>query len=101
MPTPAIIDCDPGHDVPSEYNIMTDLEAAAIVLGTGVPITHCGLNVTFQALVTPEVLARRDDRRSSAVSCWRTSTPPTACRRAYASRPTRTRASCGTWPRSA
>jgi purine nucleosidase len=42
----------------SEYNIMADPEAAAIVLGTGIPITYCGLNVTFQALVTPEVLAQ-------------------------------------------
>ncbi len=42
----------------AEFNIFVDPEAAAIVLGSGVPFTMCGLNVTHQALVTPNVVAR-------------------------------------------
>ncbi|MGN9845962.1 nucleoside hydrolase [Nonomuraea sp. H19] len=42
----------------AEANIYVDPEAAAIVLGSGVPITFCGLNVTHQALVTEDVVAR-------------------------------------------
>jgi purine nucleosidase/pyrimidine-specific ribonucleoside hydrolase len=42
----------------AEFNIFADPEAAAIVLGSGVPVTMCGLNVTHQALVTPAVVAR-------------------------------------------
>jgi inosine-uridine nucleoside N-ribohydrolase len=42
----------------AEFNIYVDPEAAAIVFGSGVPVTMCGLNVTHQALVTPEVVAR-------------------------------------------
>jgi inosine-uridine nucleoside N-ribohydrolase len=42
----------------AEFNIFVDPEAAAIVFGSGVPVTMCGLNVTHQALVTPDVVAR-------------------------------------------
>ncbi|MEU3273811.1 nucleoside hydrolase [Saccharomonospora sp. NPDC006951] len=42
----------------AEANIYVDPEAAAVVFGSGVPVTMCGLNVTHQALVTPEVSAR-------------------------------------------
>jgi inosine-uridine nucleoside N-ribohydrolase len=42
----------------AEWNIYVDPEAAAIVFGSGVPVTMCGLNVTHQALVTPDVVAR-------------------------------------------
>ncbi|MET1073080.1 MAG: nucleoside hydrolase [Umezawaea sp.] len=42
----------------AEANIHVDPEAAAIVFGSGVPVTMVGLNVTHQALVTPEVVAR-------------------------------------------
>lgn len=42
----------------AEFNIYTDPEAADIVLGCGLPITICGLNVTHQALATPDVLDR-------------------------------------------
>ncbi|GAA3571508.1 nucleoside hydrolase [Nonomuraea rosea] len=42
----------------AEFNSWTDPEAAAIVLESGVPFTMIGLNVTHQALVTPDVLAR-------------------------------------------
>nr|WP_055471243.1 nucleoside hydrolase [Streptomyces pathocidini] len=47
-----------GNFLPySEANVLFDPEAASIVLGSGVPVTYCGLNVTHQALVTAEVLA--------------------------------------------
>jgi purine nucleosidase len=50
---------DRGNVTPyAEFNIFTDPEAAAIVLAGEAPVTFCGLNVTHQALVTPEVVAR-------------------------------------------
>jgi len=42
----------------AEFNIHTDPEAADIVLGSGLPVTLCGLNVTHQALATRAVLDR-------------------------------------------
>lgn len=48
-----------GNRTPAaEFNIYTDPEAADIVFRSGVPVTMCGLNVTHQALATPEILAR-------------------------------------------
>lgn len=48
-----------GNRTPAaEFNILTDPEAADIVFRCGVPVTMCGLNVTHQALATPEVVAR-------------------------------------------
>ncbi|MGY4394045.1 nucleoside hydrolase [Streptomyces sp. TE12347] len=48
-----------GNRTPAaEFNIVTDPEAADIVFRSGVPVTMCGLNVTHQALATPEVVAR-------------------------------------------
>jgi purine nucleosidase/pyrimidine-specific ribonucleoside hydrolase len=48
-----------GNTTPyAEFNIYVDPEAAAIVFGSGVPVTMIGLNVTHQALVTPETVAR-------------------------------------------
>ncbi|MEU4493351.1 nucleoside hydrolase [Streptomyces sp. NBC_00210] len=48
-----------GNRTPAaEFNIHVDPEAADIVLRSGVPVTMCGLNVTHQALATPDVLAR-------------------------------------------
>ncbi|MCP3819984.1 nucleoside hydrolase [Streptomyces sp. A3M-1-3] len=48
-----------GNRTPAaEFNIYADPEAADIVFRSGVPITMCGLNVTHQALATPEVVAR-------------------------------------------
>jgi purine nucleosidase len=41
-----------------EFNIVVDPEAADLVLRSGLPVTMCGLNVTHQALVTPQVVAR-------------------------------------------
>ncbi|MGI5400973.1 nucleoside hydrolase [Streptomyces sp. CA-135486] len=50
-----------GNRTPAaEFNIHVDPEAADIVFRSGVPVTMCGLNVTHQALATPEVLARLD-----------------------------------------
>jgi purine nucleosidase/pyrimidine-specific ribonucleoside hydrolase len=45
----------------AEFNIFADPEAAAAVFGSGVPITMCSLDVTHQALATPEVLRRIAD----------------------------------------
>ncbi|MFD9726065.1 nucleoside hydrolase [Streptomyces sp. NPDC059072] len=48
-----------GNRTPAaEFNVLTDPEAADIVFRSGVPVTMCGLNVTHQALATPEVVAR-------------------------------------------
>jgi inosine-uridine nucleoside N-ribohydrolase len=48
-----------GNVTPAaEFNIHTDPEAAAIVLACGRPITMVPLEVTHQALATPEVTAR-------------------------------------------
>jgi purine nucleosidase/pyrimidine-specific ribonucleoside hydrolase len=48
-----------GNDTPyAEFNIKVDPEAADIVFRSGFPVTMCGLNVTHQALATPEVLGR-------------------------------------------
>jgi purine nucleosidase/pyrimidine-specific ribonucleoside hydrolase len=41
-----------------EFNIAVDPEAADLVFRSGLPVTMIGLNVTHQALVTPEVVAR-------------------------------------------
>ncbi len=42
----------------SEFNIWADPEAAAIVFNCGCPITMVPLEVTHQALATPEIVAR-------------------------------------------
>jgi inosine-uridine nucleoside N-ribohydrolase len=42
----------------AEFNVYTDPEAADLVVGSGLPVTMCGLNVTHQALATGEVLDR-------------------------------------------
>ncbi|MGW7452969.1 nucleoside hydrolase [Streptomyces sp. NPDC054787] len=48
-----------GNRTPAaEFNIRTDPEAADVVFRSGVPVTMCGLNVTHQALATPDVVAR-------------------------------------------
>jgi len=48
-----------GNWSPSaEFNIYADPEAAAAVIGSGIPITLVPLEVTHRALATPEVLAR-------------------------------------------
>ncbi|MGB4593461.1 MAG: nucleoside hydrolase [Coriobacteriia bacterium] len=48
-----------GNDTPyAEFNIKVDPEAADIVFRSGLPVTMCGLNVTHQALATPDVVER-------------------------------------------
>jgi purine nucleosidase len=42
----------------AEFNVLTDPEAAAIVFGEPWPVTMVGLDLTWQALATPDVLAR-------------------------------------------
>lgn len=44
----------------AEFNILTDPEAASIVFGEPWPVTMVGLDLTWQALATPDVLARID-----------------------------------------
>jgi len=47
-----------GNTTPyGEFNIVTDPEAADIVLRSGLPLTMIGLNVTHLALATEEVIA--------------------------------------------
>ena len=49
---------DRGNTTPyGEFNIVTDPEAADIVLRAGLPTTMIGLNVTHQALATAEIIA--------------------------------------------
>ncbi|CAM3386903.1 nucleoside hydrolase [Marinicrinis lubricantis] len=45
----------------AEFNIFVDAEAAKVVFESGVPITMMGLDVTHQALATPEVSGRIAD----------------------------------------
>lgn len=53
---------DRGNFSPyAEFNIAADPEAAAIVVGSGLPVTMCGLNVTHQVLVSDTVLGRLRD----------------------------------------
>ena len=46
-----------GNTTPyGEFNIVTDPEAADVVLRSGIPLTMIGLNVTHQALATPRII---------------------------------------------
>lgn len=48
-----------GNTTPAaEFNVAVDPEAAAAVFAGGWPVTMVGLDLTHQALVTPDVLAR-------------------------------------------
>lgn len=50
-----------GNTTPTaEFNSWSDPEAWAIVFGSGIPIWMAGLNVTHQALVLPDDVARLD-----------------------------------------
>jgi inosine-uridine nucleoside N-ribohydrolase len=47
-----------NHTPYAEFNVYVDPEAAARVFASGVPVTMVGLNLTHQALVTPEIVER-------------------------------------------
>ncbi len=48
-----------GNTTPAaEFNILADPEAAHVVFTSGVPITMMGLDLTNQALATPEIISR-------------------------------------------
>lgn len=50
---------DRGNHTPTaEFNTYADPEALAVVLESGLPIKMVGLNLTHQALATPEIVAR-------------------------------------------
>ncbi len=50
---------DRGNHTPTaEFNTFADPEALALVLGSGLPVRMVGLNLTHQALATPEVVDR-------------------------------------------
>lgn len=50
-----------GNVTPAaEFNIWADAEAAKVVISSGVPMTMMGLDLTRQALCTPEVIARME-----------------------------------------
>jgi purine nucleosidase len=48
----------------AEFNIWMDPEAADVVLRSGIRTTMCGLDVTHQALVTPEIFRRIENLQS-------------------------------------
>lgn len=61
----------PGNITPAaEFNIACDPHAAQVVLSSGVPLTLYGLDVTRQALITPERLAtlRQSGSRQAEVA---------------------------------
>lgn len=47
-----------NHTPTAEFNTYADPEALDIVIASGIPIRMVGLNLTHQALATPEVVAR-------------------------------------------
>ena len=56
-----------GNTTPlAEFNIVVDPEAADVVVRSGIPVTLCGLDVTHQALATPDVVARIARARHAA-----------------------------------
>jgi inosine-uridine nucleoside N-ribohydrolase len=65
-----------GNHAPyAEFNVYVDPEAAERVLASGVPVTMVGLNLTHQAIATPEVIARLealDTELASVVAGWMT-----------------------------
>jgi purine nucleosidase len=65
-----------GNHAPyAEFNIYVDPEAAELVLAAPVPVTMVGLNLTHQAIATPEVIARLqalDTDLARVVAGWMT-----------------------------
>lgn len=63
-----------GNRTPyAEFNGYADPEAAAAVVASGIPFTLVGLNLTHQALATPEIIAAflaLDTRLSRTVAGW-------------------------------
>ncbi|GGK63547.1 nucleoside hydrolase [Ornithinimicrobium pekingense] len=54
-----------NHTPTAEFNTYADPEALDVVLQTGVPVRMIGLNLTHQALATPEVVRRMSDMQHS------------------------------------
>ncbi len=50
--------CEGNRTPAAEFNVLADPEAARIVFHSGVPVTLVGLDVTHQALLRPEQVAR-------------------------------------------
>jgi purine nucleosidase/pyrimidine-specific ribonucleoside hydrolase len=65
-----------GNHAPyAEFNVYVDPEAAERVLAAPVPVTMVGLNLTHQAIATPEILARLralDTGLARVVAGWMT-----------------------------
>ncbi len=65
-----------GNRTPyAEFNIWADPEAADAVFAAGLPVTMVGLNVTHQALATPDVVARLeslDSELAGTAAAWMT-----------------------------
>jgi inosine-uridine nucleoside N-ribohydrolase len=65
---------DRGNTTPAaEFNILVDPEAAAAVFESGLPLTMIGLNLTHQALATPDILQRIQalpGEPARAVAAW-------------------------------
>ena len=63
-----------GNRTPyAEFNAYTDPEAVEVVLASGVPFTMLGLDLTHQALATPNVVAaieRLDTPLARTVAAW-------------------------------
>ena len=67
---------DRGNHTPhAEFNIFVDPEAADRVFGAPIPVTMIGLNLTHQAIATPEVVERLlelDTELARVVAGWMT-----------------------------
>jgi purine nucleosidase len=64
-----------NHTPYAEFNVYVDPEAAERVLAAGVPVTMVGLNLTHQAIATPEVVGRLralDTELGRVVAAWMT-----------------------------
>ena len=82
----------------AESNIVTDPEAAHIVFGERWPVTMVGLELTVQAVATPDVVDRSQasgpPRPATCWRCWSSSAAPTSPSRAFRTRRCTT---CARW----